>query len=280
MNWKEYENIIFEYFVKRYPNYEVSKNASIIGRYSKVPRQIDILIEGYVAGIRIRIIIDGKYFSENIDVKDVEMFLGMLNDCEANKGLLITQQGYSKASLNRAYYDQLDLDLDILNFKEFELFQNYGGIPYSDKFGVIANAPFGWIIDATRRENMLATFYQRGLTFEEAIKNNEWIYVNIMPKENRFSTIEEFIEYQNKYTLQLYPKAKIKLIPTIKRDALPIRLRSIEIDTYPTTEYTCIVEFKEFFFFGVLFTTLENSKRNIRKLEELIEDAIPLNIKQ
>jgi hypothetical protein len=80
MNWKDYEKEIFNFFSSQYPEAEVSYNVTVEGRYSKTPRQIDILIEANIAGNRFRIIVDGKYFSEKIDVKDVEMFIAMVGD--------------------------------------------------------------------------------------------------------------------------------------------------------------------------------------------------------
>lgn len=277
MNWKDYELEIYDYFVKTYPNANISFDAKITGRYSQVDRQIDILIEDYVAGSRIKMIIDGKFFSKRIDVKDVETFLGMLNDCDANKGLLITQKGYTKAAIRRAYYDPMDVDLDILSFEDLIEFQNFGGIPYSGSHGVIAPAPFGWVIDPTAREGMLATFYQRGISFEQALDSHEWIYVNIKSKDEAIQSVEDLLKYQSEYTVSDFPQAKIEVLPTVRRDGLNLILRKITITTYPTPEYTGFVEFEDFIFFAVLFSPIELQKKNIRKLEEIMLNVLPLN---
>lgn len=280
MTWKDYEIEIHDYFKEMFPNADISHNVTVIGRYSKVERQIDILIEDYIAGNRMRIVIDGKFFSEKIDVKDVEMFIGMLNDCEANKGLLITQEGYSKAAIKRAYFDPIDIELDILNFKDLHQFQGCGGIPYSGKHGVLLPAPFGWIIDAKRRPNMLASLYQRGLTLEQAVKNKEWMYVSLSSKNDEIKTLDDFLEYQKEYTLNDFPEARISFLPTVKREDAMIKLRMIEINTYPTKEYTGFVEFDDFIFFCVLFTPDELKKKNIRKLENVLQRVLPINIDQ
>jgi hypothetical protein len=278
MKWKEYEIEIANYFKETFPNAKISHNVKLIGRYSKIERQIDILIEDYVAGNRISVVVDCKFFSEKIDVKDVEMFIGMLNDCEANKGLLITQEGFSQAAVNRAYYDTIDIDLDILNFKDLKQFQGFEAIPYSGKNGVILPSPFGWIIDATRRGGMLATLYQRGLTLEDAAKNKEWMYVNIMSKNKDIKNLDSFLEYQKNEVIGKFSDAKICFLPTITRNDANVKLREIEISSYPTTEYTGFVEFDNFIFFSVLFTPKELKKRNIRKLEEVLLRVLPLNI--
>lgn len=280
MTWKDYEIEIHDHFKEMFPNADISHNVTVAGRYSKVDRQIDILIEDYVAGSRMRIVVDGKFFSEKIDVKDVEMFIGMLNDCEANKGLLITQEGFSKAAINRAHYDPIDIELDILNFKDLHQFQGFGGLPYSGKHGVVLPAPFGWVIDGTRRPNMLATLYQRGLTLEQAGESKEWMYVNLRSKDDEIKTLDDFLKFQEGYTLHDFPDAKIEYLPTVKRDDATIKLRAIEIKSYPTKEYTGFVDFDEFVFFCVLFTTEDLKKKNIRKLESILQRVLPLNVNQ
>ncbi len=278
MNWKDYEKEIYSHFRAQFPNAEISHNVKVKGRYSKVDRQIDILIEDYIAGNRIRIVIDGKYFSKKIDVKDVEMFIGMLNDCEANKGLLITQKGYSEAAIYRAYHDPIDIELDIYNFKSLSEFQGFTSIEFNDGHGVIINAPFGWIVDQTSRENVLATLYQRGLTLELAQKSNEWMYVSIKSKSVGIQNIKQLIDFQNLNVIKHFPNAKIKSLPTIKRDDVNIELRSIEVDGYPTIEYNGFVEFEEFIFFCVMFTPELVKKRNIRKLESVMQQILNFQI--
>lgn len=278
MNWKEYEKEIYAQFQEMYPDAEITYNTTIPGRYSKIERQIDVLIEDYAAGDRIRIIVDGKYFSENIDVKEVECFIGMMQDVAADKGLLITNKGYSTAAIKRAHNDPGRIELDILNFEELKQFQGFGALPYSGKHGVIMPSPFGWIIDGTRRDGFLATLYQRGLTLEEAAKNKEWMYVNIFSKTKDINGLESFLKLHESDTLFNTPQAKFTYQKTIKRENANTLLRIIEIDTYPTLEYTGFVEFDEFIFFCVLFTPEELKEKNIKKLEHILARVLPFNV--
>lgn len=278
MDWKVYEKHIHDFFLQAYPDAEISHNTKLIGRYSKVERQIDILVESYIAGNRIRIVIDGKFFKKRIDVKQVETFIGMLNDCEAHKGLMITQKGYTSAAINRAYNDPLDIDLDILNFDEFRKFQSFGGVVHLDNYGAIVPAPFGWVIDGTKRDGMLATFYQQGLEFQDAVNALEWIYVNIWPKNETIKCLDDLLNYQLDYILSAHPKTIINFLPTIKRNDANTKLRCMIVDSYPSAEYTGFVEFSDFIFFCVLFTPEEQRKKNIRKLEEIMLRIIPLEV--
>ena len=82
-DWRKYEKEIFDTFRRAYPDAKINYNQKILGRYSKIKRQIDVLIEGRIAGKKLRLIIDGKYYSENIDVKEVESFISMVEDVDA-----------------------------------------------------------------------------------------------------------------------------------------------------------------------------------------------------
>lgn len=279
MDWKDYEKEIEFYFKEQYPSAEITHNKKVKGRYSGVDRQIDILIEDYIAGNRLRIIIDGKFFSEKIDVKDVEMFIGMLDDCEAHKGLLITSEGFTQAAINRAFNSPTtEVELDILNFKELHDFQGMEAVPFHGKHGVLIQAPFGWVIDATRRKDMLATLYQRGLTLSDAGEQKEWMYINIKSKDDECKILDDFLEQQRYNINNHYQETKITYIPTIKRDNTTIKLRVLESSQIPTKEYTGFVEFDDFIFFCVLFTPDELSKKNIRKMENLMMTAIPISV--
>ena len=149
MDWKKYEQEIFETFRVFYPDAKITFNEKVVGRYSKIERQIDVLVEGRLAGTKIRLIIDAKYYSEKIDVKHVESFLGMADDTGAAQGILITSKGYSQAAINRAYYGPNNIELDILNFEELRRFQGFGGNIFKGCHGAIIPAPFGWILDGT-----------------------------------------------------------------------------------------------------------------------------------
>src|SRR5665647_2858867 len=118
MNWKDYEEEIFQAFKNIYPEATITFDARIIGRFSKEERQIDILVEGSIAGRKIRIVVDGKFYNKKIDVKHVESFISMVEDIGAAQGILVTPRGYSKAAINRAYFGPSDIELDILNFDE------------------------------------------------------------------------------------------------------------------------------------------------------------------
>jgi hypothetical protein len=132
--------------------------------------------------------------------------------------MMIALEAYTPAAVNRAYYDNLDVVLDVLSLDELKTYQGPTAIPYSGECGAWIVAPFGWVVDATRREGMLATLYQRGLTFEEALRNNEFMYINFWKKtdEDGINTLDALLEHQKGYMLKGSPDAEIRLLEGVQ----------------------------------------------------------------
>lgn len=271
MNWKEYETEIFDKFQQQYPDAEITLDARKTGLFSKTSRQIDILIEQYIAGNRFTLVIDGKYFNKKVDVKAVESFIGMLEDIGAHKGLLISNQGFSEAAYNRAHFGPSEVELDILNFKNLHLFQGHGALPYAGDNIAIVIAPFGWVIDAQTTPVWLATLYQQGLTIDKAMDNNEFMYVQFWDRKSNNETLDDLLELQLAGFKENDPKVKIEYLPTIKRKDTQTRLRKATIKNYPSPEFTGFIEFPNFIFFCVMFTPENRERQNIRKLENILK---------
>ncbi len=277
MDWKQYEKEIFEYFSSEYPDADIKHNVMLVGRYSKVQRQIDILIEEYVAGNKFQIVIDAKYFSKNIDVKDVESFISMLADIGAHKGLLITKNGYSQAAINRAFNDPNDIELDILNFDELKRFQAFGAITYAGENGVLLPAPFGWILDYRASDAWLALLYQRGLNLEEAQKKDEWMYINLWDRKANNDKLEDLMSTQEMNLLESDKDVRWEYNDTIKRTDARTKIRIANYKKY-NPEITGFVEFQDFIFFCVLFTPKELVLKNIRKVENILKNIRQVKI--
>jgi hypothetical protein len=276
MDWKQYEKEIVDHFRAEYADATIIHNAKVQGRFSKVERQIDLLIEGEMADFRFRVVVDSKYRDKKIDVNDVESFIGMVRDVEADRGVMISSEGYSSAAINRAYYDDSDIELDVLNFKDLERFHAFGAIPRAGGHSVLLPAPFGWVIDATRREGMVATLYQRGLTFESAVEAGEWMYVNFWSKDQTANSIESLCKFQESYLSK--PDYKIEYQDGPSRQRVRTRIRLLRRPAY-STEYTGFVEFTDFIFFCVLLTPHELEPKNLRKLRYIMRTVLPIGIR-
>lgn len=279
MNWKKYEKEILSYFQETYPETQISFDQKVLGKFSKTLRQIDILIEGDIAGYPIRIAVDCKNFTKKIDVKEVESFCSMVEDVEAHQGVLVTQKGYSKAAINRSHYGNQKVELDIINFDELKDFQGFEALPYVGHFCIIIPAPFGWVLDLVDRVNSFATLHQRGLTLLEAQKRREWMYMEFWKKDEKCFNIESLIEFQNSNILQFDGKAKFTYNNLVKRsDRQSTKIRIAEIPTYPAIEVTGFIEFDSHVFLVVLFTPRELLSKNLRKLQHILKVAVPTEI--
>lgn len=279
MNWKDYEVEIFQAFTNIYPEATITFDAKIIGRFSKEERQIDVLVDACIAGRKNQIVVDGKFYNKKIDVKHVESFISMVHDIGADQGIIVTPKGYSKAAINRAYYGSSEIELDILNFDELLRFQGFGGITYSGKYGALLPSPFGWIVDGARTGFAIATLYQRGLTLEKAMKRGEWIYMNIFHYDKNIKNLDELIDYQEEATKSSNPLATFEYGDSvIRHDAQKTIIRKIIRVENPLHEYTGFVDFNTHCVFCVLLTPEELKKKNIRKLEYVIETLLPINV--
>lgn len=277
MDWKQYEKEIHELFSSDFPTADIKHNVEVDGRFSKTKRQIDVLIEDYVAGNRLRIAVDAKYFSTTVDVKDVECFIGMLADIEAHKGLIITSKGYTKAAINRAYNDTGDIELDILNFEDLKRHQTFGAIPYAGNNGVLLPAPFGWVVDFRTSPAWLALLYQRGLDLKDAQRKDEWMYINFWDRKKDGHKLEELFAIQEENLKHSDPNVTWTYKDTVKRNDARTKIRIADYKKY-SPEITGFVEFEDFIFFCVLFTPKELSKKNIKKLENILRKVVPIKI--
>lgn len=279
MDWQQYETEIFQHFADAYPGCGVRKNVILPGRYSKVDRQVDVLVSGNMADFEMRVAIDAKHYSTPIDVKDVECFLGYCADLGVSKGVMIAPKGYTPAALNRAHNDESDIELDVLSYAELDHLQGLLAIPYAGDFGVVLSAPMGWIVDAKRRTGMIATLYQRGRTFEDASRAKEFAYVNIWAKDGRAQNVDNLIELQNAGLMSDDPKGRITMLPAEDNARGPTRVRRFESANYPAPEYTGFVEFERFIFFCVMYSPPEVAKPNLRKLRSILRTVMPINVR-
>lgn len=119
-DWEVYESQIFEKLKEEFPNADILKNQKIKGLFSKAIRQVDILVSGNIIGKNFVIVIDCKKFNRKIDVKAVESFIGFIEDTKANMGIMITNNGYTKAAERRVLNYPTDIRLDIVEYSKLD----------------------------------------------------------------------------------------------------------------------------------------------------------------
>jgi len=121
--WRVYERIVACFEVESASmDVSVTPNAVLVGRKSRVGRQIDILVDArWETGTKRRIIFDAKRRGRKLNVKDVDEFVGLMSDVEAARGVLVCTSGWSDAAKRRA--DKM-IDLRLLTEDEAQEFDH------------------------------------------------------------------------------------------------------------------------------------------------------------
>lgn len=91
------------------------------GRFSRVDRQIDVIVRGSFAGLPgiHTMIVDCKLVGRRLDVTHVEAFAGLLDDVNVTLGLLVTAEGFSEAAKQRAAAIR-GMQLDVVELDELQ----------------------------------------------------------------------------------------------------------------------------------------------------------------
>ncbi|CAA9299655.1 MAG: hypothetical protein AVDCRST_MAG93-4503 [uncultured Chloroflexia bacterium] len=130
MRAADYEDALLQHLHHQFSNHlfsvagtEDGRQHKIYGRYSRVLRQIDAAV--YCRGKSSPILMaDAKRYRKPIDVKDVECFIGMVNDVGADIGLLVAPRPFTPAAQRRA--QAADMVLKIMTIDEAT---NYRWLP-------------------------------------------------------------------------------------------------------------------------------------------------------
>ncbi|MGW0837310.1 restriction endonuclease [Streptomyces prunicolor] len=100
--WRAYERQIAEVLAAVDPNASVRHNASIVGYISGVPRQIDALAVGTIAGQKLKIVAEAKCRSRKVNIEMIDGFVGKLLDLGAERGIFYSSAGFTEGAIGRA----------------------------------------------------------------------------------------------------------------------------------------------------------------------------------
>jgi len=99
---KEYELLIEQMYRKLEPNAKVTFDDYIYDSRAQIDRQIDVSIRYKFAGVDHLIIIQAKDHKRKADIAVVDQFQKVIEDTNANKGILICASGFTKSAINKA----------------------------------------------------------------------------------------------------------------------------------------------------------------------------------
>lgn len=99
---KEYELLIEKLYKQLVPLAEVKHDDKIFDFMAETTRQIDVSIRFDLAGEENLIIIEGKDYNKNIDLKVIDQFASVIRDCKATRGIIVSPKRFSKHALIKA----------------------------------------------------------------------------------------------------------------------------------------------------------------------------------
>ncbi|MEL6269536.1 MAG: restriction endonuclease [Chloroflexota bacterium] len=153
--WLIYERIVAAMENEnREVEFSVTRNAKIKGFCSEQLRQVDILVDArWEQDLSHRTIVDAKLRKRKIDIKEVESFLGMMDDCRADRGILYCSSGFTKGAKKRAR-GSLRLIPFAPDFEDDSFMLSFNGctgqcssLPMQDRGWVLWDSHLAWAID-------------------------------------------------------------------------------------------------------------------------------------
>jgi hypothetical protein len=119
--WLVYQKAVAQ-LKESFGDCEVVHDHRVIGRKSGIERQVDIWLSATVGGKHtVTVAVECKCFEVTpVQIKDVDAFYGFLDDVGANKGVLISNTGFTDGAKKRA--DGSTLELETLTIEEAESF--------------------------------------------------------------------------------------------------------------------------------------------------------------
>jgi restriction endonuclease len=120
--WLVYQKAVAQ-LKASYGDCEVVHDYKILGRPSGVERQVDIWFSTSIGGKHgVTVAVECKcHVTTPVSIKDVDAFYGFLDDVGANKGVLVSNTGFTEGAKRRA--DGCNLELETLTLEEAEDFE-------------------------------------------------------------------------------------------------------------------------------------------------------------
>jgi hypothetical protein len=100
---EDYENGVADLLAEKFGRQGiVERNVRLPSRSGARPRQIDVLVRLPLADFDDALmVVDCKRYGRKVNVKDVEAFIGLVNDVGAPMGLMVTTEGFTRGAIGR-----------------------------------------------------------------------------------------------------------------------------------------------------------------------------------
>lgn len=107
MTWQEYQEAVAILYERAEGIGEVRRDVRIPDKVTGQPRQIDVLIELGSKGHTVKILIDAKFHSSKIDVKNVDEVLALSDAVNACKAVIVSANGWTEPAFRRATFSNM-----------------------------------------------------------------------------------------------------------------------------------------------------------------------------
>ncbi|MFC7526135.1 restriction endonuclease [Parapedobacter sp. GCM10030251] len=116
MTWQEYQTAVSTLYDKMDLMGRLSYNVRRTDKITGQKRQIDVWWEINIGGHVINILIDAKFNKTVIDVNEIDSVASLAESVNANKAIIVTNNGYTDPALKKAAF--LGMDVKILTTEE------------------------------------------------------------------------------------------------------------------------------------------------------------------
>ncbi|HVJ90308.1 MAG TPA: restriction endonuclease [Labilithrix sp.] len=116
MTWQEYQEAVALLYEQAEGFGNVVRNLLVPDKVTGQPRQIDVLIKIEAKGHSMKLVVDAKFHSVPIDVREVEAVLALSGAVGANKAVIVAANGWTSPAKAKA--DHAGCDLKLLSVEE------------------------------------------------------------------------------------------------------------------------------------------------------------------
>ena len=111
MTWQEYQDGVCELYAQAEGLGVVERNQHIPDRVTGQKRQVDGLLTIPTKGHTVRVLLEAKFHSSPIDVKDVEQTIALSHAVRADKAVLVVANGWTEPAFRLAQFSSMDIRL-------------------------------------------------------------------------------------------------------------------------------------------------------------------------
>jgi hypothetical protein len=111
MTWQEYQEAVAQLYEQLDDLGSVRRSVTIADKVTGQQRQIDVLVEIEAYGHVLRLVVDAKFRSEKIDVKDIEEVLALADAVRASQVAIVAANGWTGPAAKKAEFQNCTLRL-------------------------------------------------------------------------------------------------------------------------------------------------------------------------